>query len=113
MVLVAFLFAGVLMFGAYKLGGNWSTMNSEGKGLTVFMGALAVVIIICAFLLMGVNGSNSNSSSGSKCSICGGRMKCAICGESGLYCEKSSYGSGDDHYCSKHWGDVVEWHNKK
>jgi len=40
-------------------------------------------------------------------------MKCAICGESGLYCEKSSYGSGDDHYCSKHWGDVVEWHNKK
>jgi hypothetical protein len=58
--------------------------------------------------------SNLNSASNSSyCTMCGGEMKCAICGESGLYCEYASYGSGSDHYCSKHWGDVVEWHESQ
>jgi hypothetical protein len=59
--------------------------------------------------------SESSDSSGSvsgRCTICGGKMECAICGESGLYCENATYGSGNDHYCSKHWSSVVEWHEK-
>jgi hypothetical protein len=80
------------------------------------IGLVALFMIICMVLsACGSSSSYSGSSSSAseKCSICGGKLKCAICGESGLYCENASYGSGNDHYCSKHWSDVVEWHEKK
>lgn len=56
--------------------------------------------------------NTANAEDGSRCSMCGGEFKCAVCGEKGLHCEYASYGRGSDHYCSKHWGDVVEWHEE-
>ena len=49
------------------------------------------------------------------CSICGGKIVCAICGDTNaLYCEYNDYGAGTDHYCENHyWNDVVPYHNKK
>lgn len=49
-----------------------------------------------------------------RCSICGGKMICAICGNTNaLYCEKNDFGAGTDHYCENHyWNDVVPYHKK-
>ena len=49
--------------------------------------------------------SSSNSSSNkeySTCQICGGKMKCKVCGKSGMYCENSTTGYGTNHYCNDH-----------
>lgn len=76
-----------------------------------------IVLITFAVIFIRWNSAGDYSYSNSskevqRCTICGGEMKCAICGESGPYCENASYGSGSDHYCNKHWGDVVEWHEE-
>ncbi|MDD6771567.1 hypothetical protein [Inconstantimicrobium porci] len=60
-----------------------------------------------------INTSNKQSVKVETCSICGGRMTCSVCGASGMYCEKASYGSGSSHFCGKHWANVVEWHEGK
>lgn len=74
-------------------------------------------------VIVGLTGCYSPKSSGKdtykptenleSCRICGGKIVCAVCGNTNaLYCEKASYGAGNDHFCGKHWPDVVEWHGK-
>lgn len=79
------------------------------------------VLLAISGLLMYVNDTKTDidkyniantAEDDSRCSMCGGEFKCAVCGEKGLHCEYASYGRGSDHYCSKHWGDVVEWHEE-
>lgn len=86
-----------------------------------------VLIIICITILtltITFNNENkrihyetNNNKSDTKtlyCNMCGGRIECAICGDiDALYCEWASYGAGNDHYCKKHWTDVVKWHENK
>lgn len=82
----------------------------------LFLGILGILANVSSNNSGGTSYSSSHSSSnkGSEdygyCSICGGKTKCAICGKEGRYCENASYGSGNDHYCQKHWADCVEWH---
>lgn len=113
MIIFVFLLGIGLIWWAYSWGKNWKDWASEGKRVIVLLWIGGCAMILGGFLLLSVSGGGSSSSGGSKCTICGGEMYCAICGEDGLYCENASYGSGSDHFCSKHWGDVVEWHRGK
>lgn len=78
---------------------------NESKGAVVSQISL-VCIFICVVIIIISCGSGENYSSSrdsySKCSICGGTMKCNVCGDSGLYCENSATGYGTKHYCNDH-----------
>lgn len=86
------------------------------------MKTLPILFALILSVVMGIAGysvanaifkpanSSKSSTSAERCSICGGEFKCAICGKEGMYCENASYGKGSDHYCGKHWPDVIKWH---
>ena len=92
-------------------------MLLSNKDKKIKIASFVISILLSALLSIWAvkyisNDSNNNSNTPGVCSICGGSLTCAICGEKGLYCENASYGSGSDHYCSKHWAKCVEWHEK-
>ncbi len=75
-----------------------------------------ILVLLCftiLFCMDGCVGESSSSDNVETCNICGGGMRCEICGKYGPYCENASYGAGSDHYCSEHWADVCEWHERK
>lgn len=74
-----------------------------------------ITILMSSILLTGCSDTDTSSSTSSNtCSICGGKIICAVCGsKDALYCENASYGAGKDHFCNKHWPDVVAWHENK
>lgn len=109
---------------------NYTQDKKRGyKGYKPMGGMLALaltLIILCITLLTAAfndgrykrnnykTNSNKSDTKTLYCNMCGGEIKCAICGDiNALYCEWASYGAGNDHYCKKHWPDVVEWHEKK
>ena len=95
--------------------------NSKAAKSSSSIVLIIVIIIFLVFTMTMCSNSGNSSSSSSKtsssskeyCSMCGGELKCAICGKDGLYCEYASYGKGSAHYCAKHWANCVEWHEGK
>lgn len=102
----------------YTNGPNKGQVNREAtKKMRIFL--IAILFLSAAFFgvetIVQINEKSlfDDSQHYGTCSMCGGVQRCAICGKPGLYCENASYGSGTDHYCNDHWGDVVEWHEKE
>lgn len=100
------LYTGIV---AIIVGCGFIGLFKERKKLLLTGIGITIVGVLFTILSM----SFSPSKETSICSICGGELECEICGKEGLYCENASYGSGTDHYCNEHWGDVVEWHEKR
>lgn len=96
------------------------TQDKKFSFICLGIGILSVAFIVVIFANMHIQSQKSKENSPNNdthtlyCNMCGGKIECEICGDiDALYCEYASYGSGDDHYCQKHWPDVVEWHEKK
>ncbi len=114
---------GIIAFMGLAVGFSCLKDKAQDKKFTLIslcVGMLAAVSIVAIFANMHIQSQKEKANKPQEdnktlyCDICGGKIECEICGDiDALYCEYASYGSGDDHYCQKHWADVVEWHEKK
>ena len=113
LVIIGLIF--ILCVALYSVAGN-SVNGSVLSIVSLATGISFCFAVVFGFISLVSSGSSSASSSNhyETCSICGGEIKCGICGkEDALYCENASYGKGTAHYCEKHWADCVKWHENK